>query len=78
MELCAIKDCPNPGKAQICPYDGKFHHHGLIHYDCHFGRNPVIHSVLQFREGGWYAMCDEHYTILKAELETWHKQQSKS
>jgi len=62
VKLCAVIDCPNPGRPQICPYDHKYHHHGCIHYDC--GR-PV--SQLTFRGDGWYWICDEHYEMVSAE-----------
>jgi len=65
--LCAVKDCPRPGKPQICFYDGRYHHHGCIHYDCGYPK----HSV-EFRNDGWYWLCDEHYEMLKQERIAWH------
>ena len=63
--LCAVDNCESRGRPQICFYDGKYHHHGMIHYS---GGRPE-HSVT-FREG-WHKMCEEHYQLLKAEREDW-------
>ena len=65
--LCAVKDCPNPGRPQICLYDGKYHHHGCIHYSEH------PYDTLEFRNGGWYYLCDEHYSQLKIERDNWRE-----
>lgn len=63
QRVCAIEDCHEEGKRQICPYDGKLHHHGCIHYECDNGR-----SGLKFRpkSQGWALMCDTHYAIVNA------------
>lgn len=68
MNLCAIKDCPNPGRPQICLYDGKYHHHGCIHY-----KEDHPWNNFKFRKDGWYWVCDEHYAIMKADREGWQK-----
>lgn len=59
---CAVKDCENQGRPQICPYDQRYHHHGRIHYD-------TIPSKLTFtKDRAWRFVCDEHYAVLKDEL----------
>jgi hypothetical protein len=63
--ICAVTDCKDDGHAHICPYDGRFHHHGRIHYGCGYPE-----SSLKFREG-WNFVCDRHYEILKTERECW-------
>jgi hypothetical protein len=66
LSKCAVVDCGNPGRPQVCPYDGRFHHHGRIHYDCGY----PAHS-LTFEQGEWLYVCNEHYAILKREREEW-------
>ena len=66
MGLCAVKDCEVEGKPQVCLWDGRLHGHGRIHYDCAVAREEAKKAGLQFREGDWHLMCDEHYAALKA------------
>lgn len=61
---CAVFGCERRGLAKTCPHDGRFHSHGRIHY---WGDHPK-HS-LQFRSGGWFLICDEHYQVVKKERE---------
>lgn len=61
---CAVLDCPNEGRPQVCMYDGRFHHHGRIHYDCQ--RADTTEHGLAFRPNGWRLICDEHYATLVA------------
>jgi hypothetical protein len=58
-DKCAVVDCPNPPKAQICFYDGARHRHGAIHY------NRDGEAGLEFHKDGWFRICDEHYEHLK-------------
>ena len=69
--LCAVEGCTNEGKPQICPHDGRLHHHGCIHYNC----GCPNHS-LEFIKDGWYWICDEHYAIVKAEREAFESHKS--
>ena len=69
-EKCAVEGCANGGRVQICPYDGRLHGHGRIHYNC---GHPV--HLLKFRANGWFLMCDEHYAVCKADREAWEKEQ---
>lgn len=57
--LCAVQDCISPGRPQICLYDGRYHHHGCIHYDS----APANHGLV-FRPG-WGLLCDHHYQTLE-------------
>lgn len=56
--VCAFKRCHQEGKPQVCFADGRYHHHGCIHYN----RNDS-----KFRTGGWCWLCDEHYKLLENE-----------
>ena len=62
MARCAVVGCTNPGKIKGCPYDGRLHHHGRIHYDC--GYPP---SSLTFHQRTWDLICDEHYEVCARE-----------
>jgi hypothetical protein len=64
--VCAVIDCPSPGRAYVCPFDNRQHHHGMIHYSC--GYPP---STLKFRDDGWHLICEAHYQHVKAEREKW-------
>lgn len=61
-EPCAVEDCANRGRPQVCPYDQRYHHHGRVHYG-------TIPSALAFREGGWSLVCDAHLKHLTDELD---------
>jgi len=66
-DACAVLDCENQAKPQVCPYDNKYHGHGAIHYDCGYPE-----SSLRFRFGDWFWVCDTHYQVLcqeRAEFE---------
>ena len=60
--ICAVIDCPGQGRPQVCLADGRYHHHGCIHYD-HLGEKVG----LEFRKG-WGWLCDEHYKQLATEF----------
>lgn len=59
---CAVVGCENVGRPQVCPYDGKYHHHGNIHYD----DGHRWHPHLRFKSGTWRGICDEHMAEIKA------------
>ena len=58
--LCAVVDCPARGRPQVCPYDGRYHHHGYIHYQ----NGHRWHPSLTFRAGAWHGVCDRHYEVI--------------
>ena len=60
QRVCAFKDCANRGGPKICPYDGRYHHHGCIHYDM---------SDPRMRQGGWCYVCQGHYEELVQEIQ---------
>ena len=57
MFRCAVIGCANRGRVQICPYDGRYHHHGRIHY-----RDKP--STVEFHKDAWDYVCDNHYKLL--------------
>lgn len=59
--LCAVEGCEHTAVPQICLYDGRYHHHGCIHYDCDAAK--VTEHGLQFRDG-WGWLCPSHYAVL--------------
>jgi len=61
--VCAVEGCSRIGSPQVCPYDGRYHHHGCIHYDCGYPQ----HSVSFKQDGEWHFICDEHYELLSQE-----------
>lgn len=63
MNPCAVLTCDAEGLAFPCPYDGAFHRHGRIHYDCGFPESSLV-----FRSG-WHLICAEHYEICRRERE---------
>jgi hypothetical protein len=62
---CAVVDCTERGRPQVCPYDGRYHHHGSIHYG-------TIPSALTFHKDAWDWICTGHYRQLEAEREAHH------
>lgn len=68
-KMCAVMDCNEKGKVQWCPYDGRLHSHGMIHYDCGYPQ----HSV-KFRTDRWRLICDKHFELVKNEREDWSKE----
>ena len=64
--LCAVKECNKVAHSRVCFYDGQYHSHGCIHYNCGYPKHSVA-----FREDGWYWVCDDHYNLLKKEREAW-------
>lgn len=62
VSRCAVVGCNEPGRPQQCPYDGTYHRHGAVHYDCGY---PT--SALKFHKGDWYWVCDTHISMLAAE-----------
>ena len=65
QRVCAVKDCHQEGKPHLCLWDGAWHRHGAIHYNCEAAKLAVERSGLIFREDGWALLCDEHYKILE-------------
>jgi hypothetical protein len=63
QSVCAFKDCTRRGGPKICPYDGRYHHHGCIHYDLKDER----------MRDGWCWLCQPHYDELVAEVEAKRK-----
>lgn len=63
---CAVVDCERVGRPQVCPYDGRYHHHGRIHYE----NGHPWHPSLVFRHSnladGWPYVCDVHYAEIIA------------
>jgi len=62
VSRCAVLGCDEPGRPQVCPYDGSRHGHGAIHYDCGYPK-----SALEFHKGDWYWICNGHYAVVCAE-----------
>ena len=63
-DACAVIDCDNKGRRQVCPFDGRYHHHGLIHYGPDY---PQLVDLIEFSpkgETGWLKICDPHYAII--------------
>jgi hypothetical protein len=61
-DVCAVEACTTPGEPQRCLYDGAYHHHGCVHYDC-----PAAEATnhgLTFRPNGWAWLCAGHYAVL--------------
>jgi hypothetical protein len=58
---CGVEGCGDEGRPQICPYDKRYHRHGMVHYQCGYPE-----SRLAFRKG-WHLLCNEHFAIVKAE-----------
>lgn len=66
-DLCAVTDCMAWGEPQVCLWDGKYHHHGRIHYDN--GYPSAVRGGLTFRDlddGGWRGVCKAHMAIMRA------------
>jgi len=59
---CAVTDCKEAGRPQVCPYDGKYHHHGYIHYE----NGHRWHPQLTFKPGPWRGICDPHMAEINA------------
>lgn len=70
---CAVINCNQEGKPKTCPYDGRYHYHGRIHYDCGYPK-----SSLQFHKGEWDYVCDEHYSILVLERQYFENRKNKN
>lgn len=63
IRLCAVEDCDGLGRPQVCLYDGRYHHHGFIHYGEQY---PEMAELgLTFRTGEWRGICEPHYATLK-------------
>lgn len=56
--VCAVVDCRQRGRPQVCYSDGRYHHHGCVHYDT---ADPRVRQYV------WCWLCDEHYALLKTE-----------
>jgi hypothetical protein len=61
--ICAVEGCDEEGHPHQCPYDGRSHHHGCIHYECYQSDDLV------WRKGNWFWMCFPHFHQCEAELE---------
>lgn len=64
---CAVVDCLDRGGPRTCPYDGRYHRHGRIHYG-------TIPSSLTFHKGAWDYLCYGHYVVLVRELDAAHRE----
>ena len=62
---CAVVGCKDEGRPQVCPYDGRRHHHGHIHYE----NDHPAHPEMKFRGGEWRDMCNAHYAQIVAALD---------
>jgi hypothetical protein len=67
LNVCAVEDCWRPGSPQVCLYDGAFHGHGRVHYDCRRAERTA--HGLTFRADSWRQLCAEHYDVLRRALE---------
>lgn len=67
-DRCAVEGCDKRGRPHVCPYDGRYHHHGCIHYDCGYPQHSVA-----FKTDGWRWVCNEHYQLLDAERRAWEE-----
>lgn len=68
VPLCAVEGCENQGQRQVCPFDGRYHHHGRIHYE---NDHPLL-GGMRFRDlaqHGWLGICDPHYVDIKHLME---------
>lgn len=54
---CMVVECGQPGNPRVCPGDGRYHHHGMIH------TRPDTALDL----GSWDWLCDEHFAVAKRE-----------
>jgi hypothetical protein len=57
---CAVEGCTDRGRPQVCPYDGRYHRHGKVHY----ANEHPWHPTLAFRSGAWRGICDRHYEVI--------------
>lgn len=64
-DRCAVVGCEERGRPQVCPYDGRYHHHGCIHYE----DGHRWHPRLTFKTGWWRGMCDAHMAEIRAGME---------
>ena len=64
MEPCAVEDCENGGRRQICYVCDKYHYHGRVHYPQNAASRERWGSTLTFRDGDWFRMCDAHMDVL--------------
>jgi len=69
MERCAVEGCEDEGRRQTCPYDGRVHHHGRVHYPDSAEAQEIWGNRLAFRSmrDGWFLMCDTHMEVLRQE-----------
>ena len=70
MERCAVEGCEDEGRRQVCPYDGRVHHHGRVHYPTDASARERWGSSLTFRpiRDDWFLMCDTHMEVLRQEV----------
>lgn len=63
---CAVQGCTKGGRSQVCIYDGRYHHHGRIHYGPDYPEMAELEiSFRKLEDGGWRGVCDEHYALLR-------------
>ena len=55
---CAVKGCERKPYPEVCPYDGRRHHHGCIHYE--FSGE----AGLEFHQDHWMWVCMKHHADL--------------
>lgn len=63
QRLCAVADCPKTGRRQVCFADGRYHHHGCVHYE-----SAMQRAGIKPRGKSWGLLCDDHYAVLKEGL----------
>lgn len=63
--LCAVVDCTERGRPQVCVFDGKYHGHGMTHYS---DFEEIV--GLRFRPvgEGWFWMCSPHQSKIDAAM----------
>lgn len=61
---CAVVGCPERGRPQLCPYDGRYHHHGRIHYENGHPWHPAM-RFYPISEEGWLFVCNQHYAEIE-------------
>lgn len=65
--LCSVVGCDNEGRPQVCPFDGRYHHHGRIHYENEHGYPERF--GFRFRDDGvWHRTCNAHLDAIRLAL----------
>jgi len=63
--ICAVEGCAEQGHVQICPFDGRYHHHGHIHYTNDYGWPELFGFRFIERDGIWHYVCNTHIALIK-------------